>query len=299
MPDSPAVLRARLALWQLADRIKPARRASKRRAAALAQLEGEAYLRAANAAARGIRGTHPTFARDGDSGLFECHDGAQVHCFAHRPRVSYYLSGLARRGQQLAGEYLLEHVDFGTDPRIVDIGANVGDLALALQARGVTASLTSFEPSPMEFAALERNLAANPAVTGHDARNAAAWKDATEAMTFYLKSGSADSSLLPIEGYDTKIDVPTVRLDDALPRDADYTLLKLEAEGAEPEILEGASQVIRQFRFVAADVGFERGMKHESTLPEVTEFMLDHGFGIRAVGRQRLVLLFERKEGRA
>jgi dipeptidyl aminopeptidase/acylaminoacyl peptidase len=66
------------------------------------------------------------------------------------------------------------------------------------------------------------------------------------------------------------------------------------SEGAEPEILQGAKDVLSCFEFIAADVGFERGMRQESTLPEVTRVLTNNGFQIKAVGKDRLVLLFER-----
>lgn len=44
-----------------------------------------------------------------------------------------------------------------------------------------------------------------------------------------------------------------------------------------------------------ADVGFERGMRQDSTLPEVDNRLVPRGFRIKAMGRNRLVLLFERE----
>jgi len=217
----------------------------------------------------------------------------QTHFFAHCERVNSYLAGLEARGEKLAKEYLLDQVPFGPGDNIVDIGANVGDLALAIQSLGIEVNLTAFEPSPREFAALERNLASNSAIKGFKAFNAAVWSDDDDQKEFYVKSATADSSIIPIDGYDETISVPTVRLDTVLPKKT-YKLLKLEAEGAEPEILLGASQILSCFQFVSADVGFERGLRQESTLPEVTRILVEHGFHIKAVGRDRLILLFER-----
>ena len=55
-------------------------------------------------------------------------------------------------------------------------------------------------------------------------------------------------------------------------------LLKLEAEGAEPEILMGAENKLELIQYIAADLGFERGKKEESTYKQVTNFLLSRGF---------------------
>ena len=49
-------------------------------------------------------------------------------------------------------------------------------------------------------------------------------------------------------------------------------LLKLEAEGAEPEILQGATEFY-QSEICSADVGAERGLKYETTILETIKFL--------------------------
>jgi len=134
------------------------------------------------------------------------------------------------------------------------------------------------------------NLERNALCAGREASQIALW-NTDEEVTFYVKSDTADSSIIPISGSEAEIRVPARRLDSVL-EDRPYRLLKLEAEGAEPEILAGATGIIHRFQYVTADVGFERGVRSESTLPEVTAFLIERGFEIVAVGRWRLVLLF-------
>lgn len=70
-------------------------------------------------------------------------------------------------------------------------------------------------------------------------------------------------------------------------------LLKLEAEGAEPEILSGMTNCLKNFEYISVDLGFERGISQESILPEVTNFLLSNGFIVKNISSSRLALLFK------
>ena len=69
-------------------------------------------------------------------------------------------------------------------------------------------------------------------------------------------------------------------------------LLKLEAEGGEPEVLLGSSTILNHIEFISADLGFERGLNSESTLPAVSNFLLPMGFRFVDLSKNRLVSLF-------
>ena len=43
-------------------------------------------------------------------------------------------------------------------------------------------------------------------------------------------------------------------------------LLKLQAEGAEPEVSKGSLNSLKNIKFITADLGPERGLNQESTL---------------------------------
>ena len=57
-------------------------------------------------------------------------------------------------------------------------------------------------------------------------------------------------------------------------------LLKLEAEGAEPEVIKGALNLLKNIEYIAADLGPERGFNQESTLKEVVNILLENNFEI-------------------
>ena len=85
------------------------------------------------------------------------------------------------------------------------------------------------------------------------------WFEPTERKLF-SKAGSADSSLIEIADYDSASTVKTTTLDRYV-REHGIDLievLKIEAEGAEPEVLRGARESLKISRYVTVDCGRER-----------------------------------------
>ncbi|WP_179380606.1 FkbM family methyltransferase [Jannaschia marina] len=233
---------------------------------------------------------------DAEADLYAVEDAGRAHWISSPARLWTQFHGRAVRAGYLADQYLLDAVPLAPGDWVVDVGANTGDLSLCFtDLDGPTAceglNIVAFEPAPGEFAALERNLAGNPGLGSAECHNLALWSEAKEALTFYLKPDSADSSLVPIAGATGQIEVPTARLDAVLPA-RDYKLLKLEAEGVEPEILQGAAGILHRFAYVTADVGFERGARAASTLPQVVNTLTAAGFEVVGYNGGRHILLF-------
>ena len=224
--------------------------------------------------------------------LFHVESDGSMVAVARRSRLEYYLSGAQAREQQLIDEYFLRDVPLSAGDVVIDVGANIGEVSLLLARRHATIPL-AFEPSGPEFRALEVNLAA----AGGQAWNEVLWS-AQETVTFHDANDTGDSSVFAPPGAS----VPEVRrattLDAALAdseyRDIPVRLLKLEAEGAEPEILEGATTTLERVEHVVADLGPERGVAGESTLASVSELLQAHGFARRRIGSKRMVVHFAR-----
>ena len=227
---------------------------------------------------------------DSKDNLYVVNDGSE-HRFTSTRRLKYFLGGLEPRGSMLYDEYLLGRVPLRDGDTVVETGGNDGDFSLALRKTGKRLSLISFEPSPREYRTLSANLANMAFLESAEAHQLALWNKSGEKLPFYVKSATADSSVLEIDGASEVIEVDTVRLDEFLPRRR-YKLLKLEAEGAEPEILEGATGVLDCFEYVTTEVGFERGVSQDSTLPQVANLLISSGFRAVHFGSPRPVLLF-------
>ncbi len=88
-------------------------------------------------------------------------------------------------------------------------------------------------------------------------------------MPFQERHGRA--TLFEIEHYDSVREVQATTLDRVLDEAGvdPVQLLKLEAEGAEPEVLAGASAHLSRIDYIAADLGPERGVSQEAMAPAV------------------------------
>jgi FkbM family methyltransferase len=249
----------------------------------LVRSNGKAFRRLYNAGAA-LRGSGVRAAFDAATGRSSVvSDGRTVETYPEH-RALNYRNGIDARGRQLGADYLLPMIDFANGDVVIDCGANVGDLKLYFRQLGVEVDYVGIEPGPGEFAVLERNVAPSKAI------NVGLW-DSDGELTFYVASGGADSSLIEPPSYDSVTTVPTRRLDGLV----DYPrikLLKLEAEGAEPEALAGSSGLFDRIDYIAADLGAERGKEQSSTLPEVTNYLVREGFDLVAVNHARVSALF-------
>jgi FkbM family methyltransferase len=167
-------------------------------------------------------------------------------------RVVRVLSGVAR-GKRLAldlskekaywlghyerplQEFLRENV--GSSDVFFDVGAHVGFLSVCAASLG--ARVVSVEPDAANAARLRRNAELN----GFDIAvvEAAAW---VETGTVTLVPGGSAKEFHVVSGEG----VPSISLDDLAERFGAPTVIKLDVEGAEARVLEGARHVLSDAR---------------------------------------------------
>lgn len=215
--------------------------------------------------------------------------------FLGRPeRVRLYQHSVQRRLESVYEEYQLFKIKFEQDDIVIDIGANIGEVSRFLQEHH-DVKVVAIEPEEKEFSALKRNLAHSRT----DFRNCVVWKN-DEEVDFFSANETGDSGV-----FQSKIGItPEKKKALTLPsllKDCPFwesssriKLLKLEAEGAEPEILIGATSILDRIEYIAADCGAERGIEQESTLIPVMDILHQHGFRPISFGLPRAVMLFER-----
>lgn len=197
-----------------------------------------------------------------------------------------YKNGFIKRAEELERCYQLDRINFKNKDLILDCGANHGDLKLWFDLKKIEINYIGFEPDPEEFDNLKKNVFPSKVF------NIGLWHKDTENI-FYLSRFNADSSFLEPSTFEKKIIVPSKRLENFIHQPV--KLLKLEAEGAEPEVLHGIGDKIISIEYVTADVGFERGLKQESTIAPVTNYLLEKNFEIIGVGKGRLSVLYRNK----
>jgi FkbM family methyltransferase len=130
---------------------------------------------------------------------------------------------------------------------VIDVGANIGQICLltAKYAKDVHA----FEPNTDNFAVLERNIQANP-FTNITANHSAVSNSDTPIVIYVPRTYNTGAiSAYPDNSWEVDTEtVSTVRLDDYCATFASVGLIKIDVEGAELDVLEGASTVLRHHR---------------------------------------------------
>jgi FkbM family methyltransferase len=232
------------------------------------------------------------FSYRSNDGIFTAREGEFNFHFCRWRRRSRYRSGVQNNIQRIETEYCLHSIEVHKPGVFIDCGANVGELGW--WARGYGFSYIPFEPEEIEASCCDLNN-----FNGHKKTvRKALWKESC-SLSFYSKPETGDSSLFDVRGKKGVSWVEAVSLDDyGLSLDAQYeNILKLEAEGAEPEILSGATETLEKIKFVAADVGYERGLSRDHTVLQVHDFLLSAGFSLIGYNfRKRVTALFERRQ---
>jgi FkbM family methyltransferase len=131
---------------------------------------------------------------------------------------------------------------------MLDIGANIGAVSLFWAARAPTLSIHAYEPNPSAVETLRQNIEVNnlrgrveffPEAVGAGTGELDLWVDIpTDFSTGYL-------DVSPVEGG-RRIAVPMVGMEEVWSRldQREIWLLKIDTEGAEADILEGAPRAL-------------------------------------------------------
>ena len=175
-----------------------------------------------------------------------------------RNRAGYGGRGIYVYRESIEPEF--EHLAafLGSAGVFVDVGASVGiyTLKAAMHYRG-GGVVIALEPFAEVFEALQSNVGANRLTNVRARRLCAAARSGRGTLWLNRGRPSLFSLARRIDGA-RGVSVETVALDDLLPREGiervDY--LKIDAEGAEEEILAGSRQTIERSRpIIQAEVG--------------------------------------------
>lgn len=208
---------------------------------------------------------------------FYCATEGKLSCnFANKQRGFWlYRNGIQARGKFLFSSYCLNSMHFREGDVIIDCGANSGDLTIELKKRAPKVRYIGVEPNPEDFKILKKNVDLEFSECVNRALG-----EKNETLNFYVCTEKGDSSLVEPPFYTETIDVEVIRLNDLCNELGikKIKLLKLEAEGYEPEILNGAAGVLNSIEYIAVDGGYERGKENKQTLTWATNFLLEHNF---------------------
>jgi len=125
-----------------------------------------------------------------------------------------------------------------------DIGANNGFFTLLASIQvGQTGSVHSFEPLPKNIVKIKDVIRNNHLGNCH-LEECAVTNFTGRAQLFFEDNESATPSLISERNHAAKIDVPTVSLDDYILHHPKPDFIKVDVEGAELFVLQGAEKLL-------------------------------------------------------
>ena len=182
--------------------------------------------------------------------------------------------------------YCLYDIDFEKNDLIVDCGANIGELNFAFWIKGLEINYIGIEPETQTFDCLVKNKLRESDIFYNFALSN---KNGFEKL--YLDSVGGNSSIVYF-GKNSFESVETKTLD-SIKFDKGIKLLKLEAEGFEPEILAGGLKTLSNVEYVAVDFGSERGIEEKNTTVEVNDILYSNNFKLITYSEIRQVGLYK------
>lgn len=202
------------------------------------------------------------------------------------------LRGTVAKGLQLGHIDSLELLDLCRPlgiATIYDIGANVGTWSLLAKAILPAAAIHAFEPLAECHEGFQARLAGVSGVQLH--KTALGREDATATMylgevtdtSSFLRPGprvqdhGAPTSSLPVRALDSFIRAKSLPPPE---------LLKLDVQGYELQVLEGAREALRTASAVICEVSFVELYEGQCLFGDVVTFLAGHGFGVHALGAE-------------
>jgi FkbM family methyltransferase len=209
--------------------------------------------------------------------------------------MNVFSYGIKLNGDRISNSYLLNNIKFKENDIVIDCGANTGDILIYFNNLNINIQYIGIEPGKVEYQTLLKNINDD---NNYIPLNCALSRNISE-KDFYYKPEFGDSSLEIMNNYIDSYKVMTTTFDNII--DTYYPkkiikLFKLDAEGHEPEIIEGMKDNLKYVQYIAADLGFERGRCQQSTLPDVVNKLLKNNFIIVGVSKDSLRLLFKNLE---
>ena len=176
---------------------------------------------------------------------------------------------------------------------IVDVGANIGQWSTMLLDCLTPEKLIIIEPEPNAFAVLQNRYRSHREIELH---NVAISDRVGTARLKITRDTTGASLLIPrpqmsaLVGsnwtVESEVEVATTTLDQLLAIVPEVSLLKIDVQGAEKEVLAGATKTLVKTRFVLAELNYMSQYENGSWFGDLHQTLTDqHGFFLANTSR--------------
>ena len=166
---------------------------------------------------------------------------------------------------------------------VIDVGTNIGETLLNFAKMNPDGRNIGFEPVPFLYEKAKTNIELNK-FSNIELVNKGL-SSSEETLSFNeTNENNSGGTFLTREDSNASRSVQAVRLDDFIlqNRVENISLIKIDVEGFEMEVLKGASEVLRKFRpilFVEIDDAFLA--RQQSSAAAVFDLLVSHGYEIK------------------
>lgn len=170
----------------------------------------------------------------------------------------------------------------------VDVGANIGTLALcAAQLVGSNGKVIAIEAHPKTFGYLAENVALNSFFNINLLNYAVGDKEGK--LTF--SDINSDDQNKVITGLTGGITVPVKKLDMLLSQEHNISLLKIDVEGFEKYVVDGASEVLKRTDMVFFESWDQNFLNYGYTARDLIELFKYKGFKVFSIANDKLSMI--------
>lgn len=201
-------------------------------------------------------------------------------------RLGYELKSIAdlKRPEQLTGQWL-QSKNINT---VIDAGGGWGDFAIRVRKLLPNAKIISYEIHEPSLKIMNDAMRGDKNFESHFI----ALNNYNGTTTFRISSYDGSSSLLPMSDLHktaypiskdiTEVEVECKRLDDLLDSTTlkKNILIKLDLQGAEKLVLEGAENVLRNSAIIIAEINFQELYENSVLANELIDFLRERGFAL-------------------
>ncbi len=183
-------------------------------------------------------------------------------------------------------------LDYYKITKVLDVGANAGQYANQIFELGFTGNIVSFEPLKKVYKELEKQVKKNNQWSSFNI----ALGNKNEELEINVSKNTYSSSILeilpshvksaPESEVVNKEKITVKRLDDVyrnLVKDGERVLLKIDVQGFEKHVLEGAKKVLNEIKGIQIEMSVEELYNGELLFLDMIMYLNNLGFSLHSL----------------